>query len=325
MMRRRTYIILTLSMFFFPACAFVNMSLVLQQTGLKEKVIEGTGRPKILLVNVSGFISERERSDRLGLIRKPSLVESVKEALRKAENDRNLAGVIVKVNSPGGLVTATDILYHEIVSFKEKKKVPVYACIMSIGASGGYYISAATDEIIAHPTAITGSIGVISLKFNIEGLLDKIGVEEETYKSGDKKDLFSPFRERTPEEKEIIQAIIDSLYGRFLNAVHDQRKSTLAMDDLKKLADGRVYTADQALEAKLIDRIGYLEDAISIMKEFLGIEEARVVTYYRSGEYKGSIYSASQRSRSSVEGLISGKIDDFAPLAGVEFMYLWIP
>lgn len=324
-MRRRSYLILTLSMFFFPACAFVNMSLVPHQTGLKEKVIEGTGRPKILLVNVSGFISERERSDRLGLMRKPSLVETVKEALRKAENDRNLAGVIVKVNSPGGLVTATDILYHEIVSFKERKKVPVYTCIMSIGASGGYYISAATDEIIAHPTAITGSIGVISLKFNIEGLLDKIGVEEETYKSGDKKDIFSPFRERTPEEKEIIQSIIDSLYGRFLNAVHNQRKSTLAMDDLKKLADGRVYTADQALEAKLIDRIGYLEDAISIMKESLGIEKARVVTYYRPGEYKGSIYSASQGSGSPVEDLIGGKIDDFAPLAGVEFMYLWIP
>lgn len=325
MVRRHVHLILTLLLFLFPGCAFLNMSLVPQQTGLKEKVIEGKGRPKILLLDISGFITERERTGRLGLITKPSLVEQVKEALRMAEGDDEISGVIVKINSPGGLVTATDIIYHELVTFKEKKKIPVHACIMSIGASGGYYIASATDEIIAHPTAITGSIGVISLKFNIEGLLDKIGVEEETYKSGDKKDIFSPFRGRTPEEKEIIQEIIDSLYGRFLDAVYARRKGILAMEELKVLADGRVYTAEQALETKLIDRIGYLDDAINIMKESLGIEEARIVTYYRAGEYKGTIYSASADKNSPLGDIIDGARDDFVPLAGVEFMYLWMP
>lgn len=324
MVKRGIYLALTLALLHFPGCA-VNMSLVPQPAELKEKVLEGTGRPKILLVNVSGFITERARTDRLGLIRRPSIVEQIREELRMAEADRDLAGVVLKINSPGGLVTATDILYHEIGNFRERKKIPVFACIMSVGASGGYYVASAADEIIAHPTALAGSIGVIVLKFNIEGLLGKIGVEEETYKSGDKKDIFSPFRARTPEEKEIIQAIIDSLFERFLDAVHSRRKGVLAMEELKVLADGRIYTADQALGAKLIDRIGYLDDAIRTMKESLGIEEARVVTYYRTGEYKGSIYAASGDSNSPVEDIITGGKDAFAPLAGVEFMYLWMP
>lgn len=325
MVIKHRHLIYILLFFLFPGCAFVNMSLVPHQKGLKEKVIEGKGQPKILLLDISGFISERERSDRLGVFRRPSLVEQVKEALRMAEGDDEIAGLIVKINSPGGLVTATDIIYHELVRFKEKKKIPLYASIMSIGASGGYYVANATDMIIAHPTAITGSIGVISLKFNIEGLLDKIGVEEETYKSGDKKDIFSPFRPRTPEEREIIQRIIDTLYGRFLDTVYARRKEVLTMEELKSLADGRVYTADQALDVRLIDAVGYLDDAIGFMKASLGIEEARVVTYYRSGEYKGSIYSAYPDKSSPVLDLFAGDMGAFAPLAGVEFMYLWIP
>jgi protease-4 len=325
MVIKHRHLIYILLFFLFPGCAFVNMSLVPQQKGLKEKVIEGKGQPKILLLDISGFISERERSDRLGVFRRPSLVEQVKEALRMAERDDEIAGLIVKINSPGGLVTATDIIYHELVRFKEKKKIPLYASIMSVGASGGYYVANATDMIIAHPTAITGSIGVISLKFNIEGLLDKIGVEEETYKSGDKKDIFSPFRPRTPEEREIIQGIIDTLYGRFLDTVYARRKGVLTMEELKILADGRVYTADQALDVRLIDAVGYLDDAIGFMKASLGIAEARVVTYYRSGEYKGSIYSAYPDKSSPVLDLFAGDMGSFAPLAGVEFMYLWIP
>lgn len=325
MVKRRLLLHLTLVLFLLPGCAFVNMSLVPRQAGLKEKVIEGRGKPKILLIDVSGFISERGRQGTLGLYRKPSLVDRVKETLRMAERDDEIAGVIVRINSPGGLVTATDIIYHELVRFKEKKKIPIYASIMSIGASGGYYVAAATDMIIAHPTAITGSIGVISLKFNVEGLLEKIGVEEETYKSGDKKDLFSPFRPRTPEERELIQAIIDSLFGRFLDAVYTQRKGVLSREELQSLADGRIYTAQQALDASLIDAVGYLDDAIGFMKTSLGVDEARVVTYYLTGEYKGSVYSSHQDRRSSVDELVGGGMDHFVPLAGVEFMYYWMP
>lgn len=308
----------------FPGCAF-HMNLIPPETPLKEKVVEGRGTAKIVILDVSGFISERKKSDRLGLTQQPSLVERVKEALTKAEGDEDVVGLIVKVNSPGGLATASDIIYHEIVRFKERKGIPVYACIMGIGTSGGYYIASAAEEIIAHPTAITGSIGVITLKFNIAGLMDKIGVEEETVKSGDKKDIFSPFRPLTEEEREIVQEIIDSLYGRFLEAVHAQRQEHFTMDELRALADGRIYSAVQAAEARLVDRIGYLDDAIQSMKESLAIKDARIITYSRAGEYKSSIYSAYPAEDRGIMELLSMSPDEFSPLSGVEFLYLWLP
>ncbi|MBI4681597.1 MAG: signal peptide peptidase SppA [Nitrospirae bacterium] len=311
--------------FFLGGCAFVNMSLVPPPSPLQEYIIEGEGRPKILLLDVSGFISENERGGALSLVKEPSLVAHVKEALQKAEKDKNIWGVIVKINSPGGTVTASDIIYHELMNFKKKTRVPVHACIMGTGTSGGYYIAAAADEISSHPSAITGSIGVIAMKFNIEGLLTKIGVEDETVKSGDKKDLFSPFRANTPEEKKILQSIIDSLQSRFIDAVFENRKDLLSRKEIEVLSDGRIYTADQALDSKLIDHIGYLDDAIERMKKSLGIEHAQIITYYRSGEYPVTIYSAYPANSPSLMGLLNNHSDSSTPFSGVEFLYLWKP
>jgi len=312
--------------FIFPGgCTFLNISLVQAPSPLKEHVIEGKGRPKILLLDVSGFISERERGGTLSLGKRPSTVSQMKEALQKAEKDENISGVIVKINSPGGTVTASDIVYHELVKFKQERHVPVHACITGLGTSGGYYIASAADKIIAHPSAITGSIGVIAIKFNIEGLLTKIGVEEETIKSGDKKDIFSPFRPNTPEEKEILQSIIDNLHVRFVDVVFAQRQGKLSREDLEILTDGRIYTADQALASKLIDHIEYLDDTIEGMKETLGIEHARIVTYYRKGEYPGTIYSAHRGNSPSFMGLLNNHSEGSSPFSGVEFLYLWNP
>jgi protease-4 len=301
------------------------MSLIQPPSPLKEHVIEGQGQPKILLLDVSGFISERERGGTLNLGKKPSLVAQMKEALQKAERDEDIAGVIVKINSPGGTVTASDIIYHELVSFREKRNVPIYACITGLGTSGGYYVAAASDEISAHPSSITGSIGVIALKFNVEGLLTKIGVEEETIKSGDKKDIFSPFRPNTPEEKEILQIIINDLHGRFVDVVYTHRKGSLSREEVEVLSDGRIYTATQALESNLINHVGYLDDTIERMKKSLGIEHARIITYYRAGEYPGTIYTAHGESNSSLLGLLNNHSDGRTPFSGVEFLYLWRP
>jgi protease-4 len=306
-------------------CAFVNMTLIQPVTPLKEHVIEGKGKPKILLLDISGVISEQEEGGTLGLGKKPSLVAQIKEALQKAEKDKNISGVLVKINSPGGTVSASDIIHHELMKFKEKKNIPVHACIMGIGTSGGYYIASAADEIIAHPNAITGSIGVIAMKFNIEGLLTKIGVAEESIKSGDKKDMFSPFRPSTSEEDAIMQAIIDNLHDKFVHAVHENRKNSLSEEEVRVLADGRIYTADQALASKLIDRTGYLDDAIEGIKQTLGITQARIVTYYRDGEYPGTIYSAYPAGSSSLAGLLNNYADSTSPFSGIKFMYLWKP
>jgi protease-4 len=311
--------------FFFLFSGCVSVSVIRPVTPLEQQVVEGKGHPKILLLNIAGFISEREKSDRLKLQKAPSLVSEVRETLQKAAKDPAIAGLIVKINSPGGTVSASDIIYHELVNFKKRNKLPVYACITGIGTSGAYYIAAAADKVFAHPNAITGSIGVIALKFNIEGLMGKLGVQDETIKSGDKKDMFSPFRPLTYEERTILQGVIDDFHNQFLEAVFAQRKEFVSLEELQKLADGRIYTAHSALKFHLIDQIGYMDDVIADMKEALELKDARIVSYRRGEGYAGTIYSSSPVHDSSLMDLLGDYTDGHSPLPGVSFLYLWNP
>lgn len=320
-MRYSASITLALVMSLFTGCAFVNVPLIPPPSPLEEQVLEGEGARKILLLDISGTISEQVKSGGLLGRSAPSMVSLIRESLQKAEKDRELAGIILRINSPGGTVTASDIIHHDISEFKKRAKIPVVACIMSTGTSGGYYVAAAADRITAHPTAITGSIGVILMKFNVEGLMGKIGVEEQTVKSGDKKDIMSPFRKATQEEIALGQEIIDQLYGRFLDVILARNGNRLTREVLKKVADGRIYTAGQALKAGLIDSTGYLDDVIGELRKSIGDEKARVVSYYRPGSYKGSIYSGAAE-REGVLELLTGGTD---MMAGGGFMYLWKP
>ncbi len=262
------------------------MSLVPEEKPLEEKLLEGTGKAKILLLDLDGVISFKDETDYARFQKKPSRVAFFGEALRKAETDPDIVGVIVKINSPGGSVAASDTIYHEIMRFKQKKKVPLSAFIMGIGASGGYYVASAADRIVASPTSVTGSIGVIAMKFNVEGLLFKIGVSEETYKSGKMKDFWLPFRPSTPEEKEMVQNVIDKLFAHFVEVVYANRKHLLTEAEVRELADGRILTAGDAVKARLIDQVAYLDETIDAMKKSLNIEEARVVTYAQPGTLK---------------------------------------
>ena len=318
---RLIFAILLLTLLY--GCTFFNVNIIPPVKPLEEKVVEGEGRPKLLLLDITGFISEKE-SDGVHLAKeKPSIVSRVKEALRKAEKDEDIAGVILRINSPGGTVAASDIIYHEIKGFESRKKVPVYACITGVGTSGAYYIATASDLIVAHPTAVTGSIGVILLNFNLEGLLGKVGISEMSIKSGAKKDIMSPFRASTAEERQIMQDIIDSFARRFLDVIMARKNNRLERRELEKLADGRVYTAGQALAAKLIDRTEYLDDTINEMKKALGIREARVVTYYRPGSYRGSIYSGADTDASTAVNLININADGLEMFSSPQFLYLW--
>jgi len=310
-------------LFFLSGCIRVDVPLLQPLAELKERTIEGEGKSKLLLLDITGFISEKDRSG--GIREKPSMVAEVKEALQKAEKDEDIAGVILRINSPGGTVTASDLILHELLAFKSRKKVPIYACITGIGASGGYYIATAADEISAHPTAITGSIGVLVMRFNVEGLLSKIGVTEKTVKSGDKKDILSPFRPATPEEEKIIQTLITGLHQRFVDVVLARPGAPLTKPELEKLADGRIFTAQQAVAARLIDRVGYLDDTVAVMKKKLNLSEAKVIAYYRNGSYRGTIYSGSAVETPSVVNLININADGLELLSSTEFMYLWQP
>jgi protease-4 len=305
-------------------CA-VNLSLLPTTKALEEKVLEGGGKPKVLLLDLDGVISFKEPTDSLKLATSPSKVAFFREALLKAEKDPDIAGVIVRINSPGGSVAASDTIYHEIMSFKQRKKVPVYAYIMELGASGGYYVACASDRIFASPTAITGSIGVIAMKFNIAGLLSKIGVSDETYKSGPKKDFWSPFRPSTEQEKKMLQDIINDLYARFVGVVYANRNKVLSEQEVRALADGRILTAGEAVRAKLIDRTAYLEETISDMEKAVGLQKARVVTYARPKIFKSNIYSEAPMQDPRVINLISINGEDLSLFSGAQFLYLWNP
>jgi protease-4 len=308
-----------------PACTLMNVSFIPETKPLEEKLLEGKGKPKILLVDLDGTISFKDEAGYMGLKTKPSKVAFFREAFRKAETDPDIGGVIVRINSPGGTVAASDAIYHEITNFRQKKKVPVYAYITELGASGGYYVASASDRIIASPAAITGSIGVIAMKINIEGLLSKIGVSDETYKSGPKKDFWSPFHPSTPEEKKMLQDIIDRLYSRFVEVVYASRKKLLTEKEVRTLADGRVVAAGEALESGLIDQVAYLDETIAEMEKALNIGQARVVTYARPGTFKSNIYSEMPAPGPQVINLISISGDALSLFPGVQFMYLWNP
>jgi protease-4 len=300
-------------------CTF-NFTLFPGQGPLKEAQVGGTGTAKVLLIEISGMISSQEKD---GIVPAPSLLARVKEQLTKAAQDDDVKAVVLRINTPGGTVTASDIIYHELKTFKASRKVPVVASIMDLGTSGGYYIAAAADAVLAHPSSVTGSIGVIMLTINARGLLEKVGVEATAVTSGPRKDMGSPFRVMTPEERAIFQGLIDSFYQRFLTVVQEGRPH-LPMDQIKKLADGRVYTGDQAKAAGLVDDIGYLEDAIELAKKKAKITEARVVTYTRPGEYSNNVYSKVW-APGPLAGLAELDVMAFVRGGAPQFMYLWMP
>jgi protease-4 len=304
-------------------CAFVTIPLISQPQPLEEQVIEGDGPEKILILTVSGIISEDGNSDP-SFLREPSIVEEITEALKKARQDTAIKGVVLRINSPGGSVTASDILYHELNSYRKATGSKIIACLTDLGASGGYYVATAADEIIAHPTTIAGSISVIAVKFDIKGLLDLVGIKEETVKSGRLKDIWSPFRPSTDEERQIMQGVIDSFHQRFVNVIAAGRPQ-LTREEIERLADGRIFTADQALESKLVDSVGYMDDAIDRLKLLLGVASPKIITYARPGTYRGTIYSEAPHGLSGQIKVISHDGGTLRMPPRVQVMYLWMP
>ena len=299
-------------------CSVVSIDLTPRVRPLEESTVEGSASDKVLLVDLSGVLAEEPV---LTLETRPSvpLLARVREELEKAEEDARVRAVVLRINSPGGTVTASDILYHEITRFKARRKIPVVACILDVGASGGYYVALAADRIVVHPTTVTGSIGVLMLTVNASGLLEKIGVSARYVTSGEFKDMGSPFRSLRPEERAIFQSLIDQLYGRFVQLVARSRKLDEAR--VRAIADGRVHTATEAVGLGLVDRVGYLEDAIAMARSAAGLTEARVVTYHRPRQFRATIYSSAETPPPAA-GLA-----DLARLvfAGPRFLYLWWP
>jgi len=199
---------------------------------------------------------------------------SMNERLEKFDDNDKIKGVIIEINSPGGAVTPTQMLYDRIM----KMKKPVYAVMETVAASGGYYTAVACDKIYAVRSTTTGSIGVIMQYANTKELFDKIGVKSVVFKSGKMKDVPSYSRELTDEERKYMQEHIDDLYEQFLSDILKRRK--LSESKLRELADGRVFTGRQAFEHRLIDRLGNREDAVIDMKDSIGQQDVEVIEFY---------------------------------------------
>jgi protease-4 len=306
-------------------CVSINLP---KDGPLTEKVIGGEGRYKIAVINISGLITSKQRPGPLGLRSRVPMTARVSEELGLISKDPRVKAVILKINSPGGAVTTCDIIAHELKLFKEKNEIPVVAILMDVAASGGYYIAASADRIIAHPTTVTGSIGVIAFNINASGLMEKIGITDRSIKSGEFKDIGSPLREMTARDRAVLQSVIDSLYERFLDVV-DEGRPALDMVELKKIADGRIYTASQALHLKLIDEIGYMDSAVASALELAGIESATLVTYAPASSYKNNIYSGAIGAIGSggppTINLLNIDATALAEGLGLNFMYLWTP
>ena len=255
---------------------------------LKEYTLQGSTKGKVLILSIKGKITDDVES---GLIRKkPSMVQEIVAQLKKAEKDKDIGAVLLVIDSPGGSVTASDVLYHEIVRFKEKTGAKVVAAMMDVAASGGYYIALTADVIVAHPTTITGSVGVLFLQPKVVGLMDKIGVDVQVSKSGANKDIGSPFRTATAQEKQIIQEMTDKLARRFLDLVAQHRR--IDTTGMTEIASAKVYLADEAQRLGLVDRVGYLNDAVDEARRLAGLgKDAKVVVYRREKYENDTIYN----------------------------------
>ena len=303
---------------FFGLSLLANVALFFMLIGLFAVVVAGQGRSYDQVVVREGPAANKVVMVTIdGMIHGPQ-ADNVYRQLKAARKDRNVKGLILRVNSPGGTISGSDRIHKEIVRYRQDKGKPVVAFMQGVAASGGYYTSVACDQIVAEPTAITGSIGVVMSHFVFQELLEnKLGVTPVFLAEGEKKDWPSSFRQ--PEQKEldyIRQRLLKPAYDRFVDVVKDGRSGTLKAEEVEDLADGSIFVAPQALEAKLIDKVGYLDDAVTAVKALAGIAEAQVVEYRRPLSW---ISLLNARSRNAL------KLDreTLYELSTPELLYLW--
>jgi protease IV len=279
---------------------------------------------KIAIIEVEGMlVNARAGGGLLGFGAEENKLSLFTQQLERAEKDSGVKAVVLRINSPGGTVTCSDTMYQMVKNFRAKTKKPVIANTQEVAASGAYFVACGCDQIVAHPTSVIGSIGVIFETFEVSGAMSKLGVTSTAIKSGDLKDMGSPFKPLDPEARLVMQEMVDEYFARFVNVVRENRRIT-DQSRIKTATNGRVFSGVQALKLGLVDRNGLLTDAIDLARELSGARGAKAIMYKRPYGYGGSIYADTsiQPVRDNVMKL---ELPDSAMTRAPGFYYLWKP
>jgi protease-4 len=296
---------------------------------LQEHVVQpGKSGDKVAIIEVEGMLANMKSGGLLQPTENP--VSRFTQQMRAAARDKSVKAVVLRVNSPGGTVTASDTMYEVVRDFKRQTKKPVVASTQEVCASGAYYIACAADTIVAHPTSVVGSIGVLFNTMEFEGALGKMGVRADSIKSGPLKDMGSPFKELKRNERAVMQEMVDEYFQRFIGIVQDARPVKEPRPTLPLAADyagvfsGRVFSGVRAVELGLADQTGRLEDALKVARKLGKAPGAKVIMYKRPYGYGGSIYASAEPPPPKA-GALKLELPESRVFLPGGFYYLWEP
>jgi protease IV len=312
-------------------CGFPSFLVtpVANSNKLQERVVlPGKSNDKIAIIEVEGMLANMRSGGFLQPTENP--VSLFKQQMRAAARDNSVKAVVLRVNSPGGTVTASDTMYEIVKDFRRSTKKPVIASTQEVCASGAYYISCAADGIVAQPTSVVGSIGVLFSTMEFEGALGKLGIRAESIKSGPLKDMGSPYKELSVHERAVMQEMVDEYFKRFVGIVSANRPvrepppTVPLAGDYAGVYSGRVFSGEKAVELGLADRTGRLEDAIRMARQSARATGAKVIMYKRPYSYGGSIYASADRPPPKA-GTLRLELPESRLFLPGGFYYLWEP
>lgn len=288
---------------------------------VEQTVQPGKGWDKIAIIEVEGMLLNSRGASLLGSTE--NKVSLFTQQMERAASDKAVKAVVLRINSPGGTVTASDTMYEIVKRFRQNTGKPVIASAQEVATSGAYYVACAADQIVVHPTSVVGSIGVIFNTMEFSGTLAKIGASTDSVKSGKLKDMGSPFKRLSAEERAVMQGMVDEYFQRFKTIVASERKISDS-SILETATDGRVFTGRHAVEMGLADRTGLLEDALRLAREKSKSANARAVLYTRPHGFGGSIYASGAHPPAESNVLQLQLPESSVTLPG-GFYYLWQP
>ena len=290
-------IVLVAGFFLLGLIGMMGMAAGGQNKQVMEQVVEqGDSLNKIVVLDVHGILFGGKAQP----FSPEPLTTRLLHELDAIEKDKKVVAVVLDMNTPGGEVTATDEVYHKIQQLREKRGIKFVTCMRTVAASGGYYLAAGTDRIVANRLSLTGSIGVIMGGINVAGLFEEFGVKSETYTSGRYKDFLNMARDRQEYEREYVQAMVDDMFEEFAAVVAEGRN--LEIETIRGF-EAKVFTGKQALENQLVDELGYFDDAVKAAKELAGDNNASVVRYQSFPSFGGLLFGAQAARDSGVEAL----------------------